>query len=72
MVLKKPKVEKEVSFRLPKPFSCTPSNPVFRLQIIRNVALTEIKDRVGQAIVAILKTKETFHSAFFSFHVNLF
>ncbi|KAJ7193165.1 hypothetical protein GGX14DRAFT_577522 [Mycena pura] len=29
--------------------------------LIRNVSLTEIKDRVGAAIVSILNTKETFH-----------
>ncbi|KAJ7186272.1 hypothetical protein GGX14DRAFT_581171 [Mycena pura] len=29
--------------------------------LIRNISLTEIKDRVGAAIVSILNTKETFH-----------
>ncbi|KAJ7214110.1 hypothetical protein GGX14DRAFT_392880, partial [Mycena pura] len=29
--------------------------------LIRNVSLTEVKDRVGAAIVSILNTKETFH-----------
>ncbi|KAJ7191749.1 hypothetical protein GGX14DRAFT_578765 [Mycena pura] len=29
--------------------------------IIRNTTLTDIKDRLGQAVVSILQTKETFH-----------
>ena len=61
VILKKPKlVDKDegVSY-LPIPPIVS---PLTSSQIIRNTTLTDIKDRLGQAVVSILQTKETFHS----------
>ena len=64
MILKKPKLlDKDEGVSYYSPIFLIVS-PLTFSQIIRNTTLTDIKDRLGQAVVSILQTKETFHSTF--------
>ncbi|KAJ7193668.1 hypothetical protein GGX14DRAFT_577125 [Mycena pura] len=56
----RPAMNRDVAVVLKKPKDKNEGKPKGK-NPIRNISLTEIKDRVGDAIVSILNTKETFH-----------